>query len=349
MGNAASDPFGDGDGAPDRSMFATKSAAAQRREDAAKSAFFAALRTDAATTFEIPAKTHLTEACFKEFRKLVRSHEGCTVSRREATPRERAASGDKRQGRLWVISVHVTREAQRTFSEGDRTAAGGGGSSAAAAAPTNDSGRLPNDGSAPEPQSQRASATPPGGADGDASGATPPRKKRKGPVLFHGVGTSVCGTSRSADDEPPLLSALDRCAYDTATLSSLIAGGADVNAADRRGRTPLSVALRGPVLSRAAVTRLLEAGADPDARDATGTPPLCLAAVAFSGADSALVSQSTSDGLFVSRASSRLKPDLHLTPVVDRAASFRSMPPPLAMTSDVARRRTRTAGSSPRR
>ena len=52
----------------------------------------------------VDASTHLTEACWKTFRKRV-ENKGCKAKRREATFAERLESGDKRKGKLYVISI----------------------------------------------------------------------------------------------------------------------------------------------------------------------------------------------------------------------------------------------------
>ena len=61
------------------------------------------------------AGTHLTSACYTSFRKRVEAT-GCKAKRREATAEERLKSGDKRKGKLYVISVtcpvHPSRAAE---------------------------------------------------------------------------------------------------------------------------------------------------------------------------------------------------------------------------------------------
>ncbi len=52
----------------------------------------------------VDASTHLTETCWKTFRKRV-ENKGCKAKRREATFAERLDSGDKRKGKLYVISI----------------------------------------------------------------------------------------------------------------------------------------------------------------------------------------------------------------------------------------------------
>jgi len=83
-------------------------------------------------------------------------------------------------------------------------------------------------------------------------------------------------------------------AYDVALVTALVASGADVTAANRRGATPLHYAADGspnsaawnPAAQAATVRILIEAGADPNAKDKSGVAPIhravrtrCLAAV----------------------------------------------------------------------
>jgi ankyrin repeat protein len=67
-------------------------------------------------------------------------------------------------------------------------------------------------------------------------------------------------------------------AGDTAKIARLVAGGADVNAKDARGRTPLIVAAFGK--QRDAMRALVEAGADPNALDGDRYDMVTIAAVA---------------------------------------------------------------------
>ena len=50
----------------------------------------------------VPASVHLTGPCWLSFRKYAIA-KGVQIGRREATPAERAATGDKRKGKLYVI------------------------------------------------------------------------------------------------------------------------------------------------------------------------------------------------------------------------------------------------------
>jgi len=98
-----------------RSSWSEKSDAALRRERLADEQFDAFLNkcssedpNDASlfpiTEEVVKADVHLTGPCYTSFRKRVGA-KGCKVKRREATPGERKASGDKRQGKLYVISI----------------------------------------------------------------------------------------------------------------------------------------------------------------------------------------------------------------------------------------------------
>mmetsp|Transcript_12623 Transcript_12623/g.18103 ORF Transcript_12623/g.18103 Transcript_12623/m.18103 type:complete len:298 (+) Transcript_12623:44-937(+) len=100
---------------PDRRGWADKSEAALRRERTADRKFDEFLSKcsslDASdksifplTEEVVDASTHLTEACWKTFRKRV-ENKGCKAKRREATFAERLESGDKRKGKLYVISI----------------------------------------------------------------------------------------------------------------------------------------------------------------------------------------------------------------------------------------------------
>jgi hypothetical protein len=95
---------------PNRSNWREKSDAAVRRATQAKRLFDEFLEKQGQeTTFPVtqevvPPAVHLTDACWKTFKKYVTS-KGCTTKRREATREERIASKDSRNGKMYVISV----------------------------------------------------------------------------------------------------------------------------------------------------------------------------------------------------------------------------------------------------
>ncbi len=77
---------------------------------------------------------------------------------------------------------------------------------------------------------------------------------------------------------------------------ALIATGADPDAADRNGRTPLHLAVLLPARAAVPVTRaLLKAGADPERQDAAGRTPLHLAIDMGSGSGASIVAQERAD------------------------------------------------------
>eukprot|EP00037_Helgoeca_nana_P013875 m.128108 g.128108 ORF g.128108 m.128108 type:complete len:312 (+) comp22275_c0_seq2:3695-4630(+) len=105
-----------------REGFARKSAAASRREGAARDAF-----TTAVLEVEIPPKakfatvtnllapsTHLTNASWTDFSKWVRSHPGCRVTRRVASDAEKAAHKETRKGKCYWVDAKISREAHES-------------------------------------------------------------------------------------------------------------------------------------------------------------------------------------------------------------------------------------------
>jgi hypothetical protein len=100
--------YGD-NGRVDRGCWAEKSVAASKREDQARQRldeWISSCQNEQTFPIEnpelVPAGIHLTNPCWLSFRKYAIA-KGLQVGRREATPEERAASGDKRRGKLYVI------------------------------------------------------------------------------------------------------------------------------------------------------------------------------------------------------------------------------------------------------
>lgn len=99
------------EGRVDRTCWAEKSEAAIQRENQAKRRLDDWIQTCSQLQQHnfpvslpdlVPAGIHLTKPCWLSFRKYATS-KGVQVCRREATPQERADSGDKRKGKLYVV------------------------------------------------------------------------------------------------------------------------------------------------------------------------------------------------------------------------------------------------------
>jgi hypothetical protein len=98
-----------------RAGFAEKSAAAIRREDKAKDTFDTSrgeieAEADAAgaakTIKLLDPSCHLTDACWKTFKKHVLDNRGWThVKRRVATDQEKRAHGEKRKGKCYFVDI----------------------------------------------------------------------------------------------------------------------------------------------------------------------------------------------------------------------------------------------------
>ena len=119
--------FGCFDDRIDRSGFAEKSAAAQRREDAAKEAFNKIrAETEASATKDtvvvqlLKPSTHLTQPCWSAFAKHVRSFPGWTPKRRVATAEEKRQHGETRQSKCYFTDVSFN---PKTFTKKSRDAA----------------------------------------------------------------------------------------------------------------------------------------------------------------------------------------------------------------------------------
>ena len=97
----------------DRSSFSDKSAAAQRREDDAKARFQQRkVETEAAppskkTTYDLLGpEVHLTQVCYKAFRKHVTATAPAwTVARTKATPEQKAAAKQTRKADVYFTKV----------------------------------------------------------------------------------------------------------------------------------------------------------------------------------------------------------------------------------------------------
>jgi hypothetical protein len=102
------------DSGVDRSDWRDKSDAAIRRENQAMQLFETCLEESKSspsfpvTSEVVPPNVHLTDACWKTFKKHVIA-KGCTAKRREATQTEKNALSpkDRRSGRMYVISVVI--------------------------------------------------------------------------------------------------------------------------------------------------------------------------------------------------------------------------------------------------
>ena len=119
--------FGCFDDRIDRSGFAEKSAAAQRREDAAKEAFNkiraeteASATNDTVVVQLLKPSTHLTQPCWSAFSKHVRSFPGWTPKRRVATAEEKRQHGETRQAKCYFTDVSFN---PKTFKKKSRDAA----------------------------------------------------------------------------------------------------------------------------------------------------------------------------------------------------------------------------------
>ena len=98
------------DDAVDRSGFAEKSAAAQRREDASKSKFDEMRIATEDGGIKVTIKlldpsAHLTAPCWSVFSKHVRSYTGWSVKRRVASDEEKRASHQTRQAKCYFVDV----------------------------------------------------------------------------------------------------------------------------------------------------------------------------------------------------------------------------------------------------
>lgn len=124
--------FGMYDDGIDRSGFAEKSGAAQRREDEAKAAFDkyrasteAGSPPKAKVTVELlKPSTHLTQPCWSAFNKHVKKNAGWSAKRRVATEEEKRASGEKRQAKCYFVDVTFCPKAKAAAIKKAEKAAG---------------------------------------------------------------------------------------------------------------------------------------------------------------------------------------------------------------------------------
>ena len=104
------------------------------REESAREAFTTALtetdlgRSERVTVQLLRPSSHLTAASWTDFNRWVKTHEGCSAKRREATEAEKAAHKETRKGKVYWVDVVITRAAQDAVCTGQarkRPAQGG--------------------------------------------------------------------------------------------------------------------------------------------------------------------------------------------------------------------------------
>lgn len=99
------DGFDDG---LNRGDWSEKSGAAEAREASARAAFDDALTKTpgAATTLELlKPSTHLTQPCWRDFKKYVERHPGWSAKRRKASDAEKRQHGETRKGTCYFVDV----------------------------------------------------------------------------------------------------------------------------------------------------------------------------------------------------------------------------------------------------
>jgi ankyrin repeat protein len=101
-------------------------------------------------------------------------------------------------------------------------------------------------------------------------------------LLCVAISSTACSAKPAPDPQKQMEFVQAACMGDAAKVKELIAAGADVNAKDESGLTPLLWASQG-LMGQASVETLLAAGADANARDAHGRTPLFLVAESGGG------------------------------------------------------------------
>ena len=116
--------FGFDDDELHRGDWSEKSGAASAREEAARAAFTAlAGKTSGATTVELlKPSTHLTQPCWRDFKKFVGQHAGWSAKRRQATDDEKRQHGETRKAAVFFVDVTYKPPAsKKTAAAGKKT------------------------------------------------------------------------------------------------------------------------------------------------------------------------------------------------------------------------------------
>jgi hypothetical protein len=98
-----------------RGDWSEKSDAASAREASARAAFTALLATQSskASTVELlKPSTHLTQPCWRDFKKFVGQHAGWSAKRRQASDAEKRQHGETRKGAVYFVDVAFKPPAQ---------------------------------------------------------------------------------------------------------------------------------------------------------------------------------------------------------------------------------------------
>lgn len=99
--------FGFDDDHLHRGDWSEKSGAASAREEAARVAFTALVKeTSTPTTVELlKPSTHLTQPCWRDFKKFIGQHAGWSAKRRQATEAEKRQHGETRKAAVYFVDV----------------------------------------------------------------------------------------------------------------------------------------------------------------------------------------------------------------------------------------------------